>query len=111
MYAAFRLRWCHSSHWHGGRCQRKQKKSIDQRAPQIGYEGIKSLLSLALKNYLVTGGSLSLVESYNNLEYTVLQTYLSDQVVQHRDFNLEQKINCQIPVIVIGVLNCLTGYF
>ena len=47
----------------GGRCQRKQKKSIDQRAPQIGYEGIKSLQLLAMKNYLVTGGLLSLVES------------------------------------------------
>ena len=50
----------------GGRCQRKQKKSIDQRAPQIGYEGIKNLRSLAMKNYLVTGGLLSLVESSNN---------------------------------------------
>ena len=66
MYAAFRLRWWCSSHWHWGKCQRKQKKSIDQRAPQIGYEGIKSLRSLAMKNYLVTGGLLSLVESYNN---------------------------------------------
>ena len=65
-YRAFRLRW-RSSHWHsGGRCQRKQKKSIDQRALQIGYEGIKSLRSLAMKNYLVTGGLLSLVESYND---------------------------------------------
>ena len=50
-------------------CQRKQKKSIDQRAPQIGYEGIKSLRSLAMKNYLVTGGLLSLVQSYNNMRY------------------------------------------
>ena len=50
----------------GGGCQRKQKKSIDQRAPQIGYEGFKSLWPLAMKNYLVTGGPLSLVESYNN---------------------------------------------
>ena len=65
MYSAFRLRWWRSSHWHRGRCQRKQKKSIDQRAPQIGYEGIKRLRSLAMKNYLVTGGLLSLVESYN----------------------------------------------
>ena len=71
MYAALRLRWWRSSHWHGGRCQRKQKKSIDQRAPQIGYEGIKSLRSLAMKNSLVTGGLLSLVESYNNKSYTV----------------------------------------
>ena len=44
----------------------KQKKSIDQRIPQIGYEGIKSLWSLAMKNYLVTRGLLSSVESYNN---------------------------------------------
>ena len=50
-------------------CQQKQKKSIDQRAPQIGYERIKSLRSLAMKNYLVTGGLLSLVESYNNWCY------------------------------------------
>ena len=69
LHAAFRLRW-RSSHWHGGNgCQQKQKKSIDQRAPQIGYEGIKSLRSLAMKNYLVTGGLLSLVESYNNIGY------------------------------------------
>ena len=55
----------------GGKgCQQKQKKSIDQTAPQIGYEGIKSLRSLAMKNYLVTGGLLSLVESYNNPAYT-----------------------------------------
>ena len=65
LQAAFRLR-SRSSHWHGGGCQQKQKKSIDQRAPQIGYEGIKSLWSLAMKSYLVTGGLLSLVESYNN---------------------------------------------
>ena len=51
----------------GNGCQQKQKKSIDQRVPQIGYEEINSLLSLAMKNYLVTGGLLSLVESYNNL--------------------------------------------
>ena len=74
LHAAFRLRWC-SSHWHGGGggggdgCQQKQKKSIDQRAPQIGYEGIKSLRSLAMKNYLVTGGLLSLIESYNKYIY------------------------------------------
>ena len=52
----------------GGGCQRKQKKSIDQRAPQIGYEGIKSLRSLDMRNYLVTGGLSSLVESCNNLK-------------------------------------------
>ena len=46
--------------------KRKQKKSIDQRAPQIGYEGIKSFQSLDMKNYLVTGGLLSLVKSCNN---------------------------------------------
>ena len=70
VHAAFRLRW-RSSHWHGGGngCQQKQKKSIDQRAPQIGYEGIKSLRSLAMKDYLVTRGLLSLVESYNNINY------------------------------------------
>ena len=39
-----------------GKVSAKQKKSIDQRTPQIGYEGIKSLRSLAMKNYLVTGG-------------------------------------------------------
>ena len=66
IFTAFRLRWWRSSHWHGeGGCQRKQKKLIDQKVPQIGYEGIKSLRSLAMKNYLVTGGLLSLVESYN----------------------------------------------
>ena len=54
-------------------CQRKQKKSIDQRAPQIGYEGIKSFRSLAMKNYLVTGRLLSLVESYNNSQYVIGQ--------------------------------------
>ena len=56
----------------------KQKKPIDQRAPQIGYERIKSLRSLAMKNYLVTGGLLSLVETYNNLFYliTVLMAYV-----------------------------------
>ena len=43
--------------------------SIDQRAPQIGYEGIKSLRSLDMKNYLVTRGLSSLVESYNNIFY------------------------------------------
>ena len=43
-----------------------KKTPIDQRAPKIGYEGIKSLRSLDMKNYLVTGGLLSLVESYNN---------------------------------------------
>ena len=48
---------------------RGAKKSVDQRAPQIGYEGIKSLRSLAMKNYLVTRGLLSLVESYNNKNY------------------------------------------
>ena len=53
----------------GGRGQHKQKKSVDHRAPQIGYEAIKSLRSLAMKNYLVTGGTLSLVESYNNGGY------------------------------------------
>ena len=66
------LRW-RFPHWHrgggGGECQRKQKKLIDQRAPQIGYEGIKSLRSLAMKNYLVTGGLLYLVESCNNGRY------------------------------------------
>ena len=74
LHAAFRLRWC-SSHWHGGgnECQQKQKKSIDQRAPQMGYEGIKSLRSLAMKNYLVTGGLLSLVESYNKTNYQELE--------------------------------------
>ena len=50
-------------------CQRKQKKSIDQRALQIGYEGIKSFRSLDMKNYLVTGGPLSLVESYDEESY------------------------------------------
>ena len=49
----------------GQQCQRKQKKSIDQRALQIGYEGIKSLRSLDMKNYLVTEGLSSLVESHN----------------------------------------------
>ena len=70
LHAAFRSKW-RSSHWHGGGngCQQKQKKSIDQRAPQIGYEGIKNLWSLAMKNYLVTGGLLSLVESSNNTLY------------------------------------------
>ena len=55
----------------GGRCQRKQKKSIDQRAPQIWYEGTKSLRSLDMKNYLVTGGLSSLVESSNNSKYPI----------------------------------------
>ena len=53
----------------GGGVAAKTNKSIDQRAPQIGYEGIKSLRSLAMKNYLVTGGLLSLVESYNDINY------------------------------------------
>ena len=56
----------------GGGGQRKQQKSIDQRALEIGYEGIKSLWSLAMKNYLVTGGLLSLVESYNNEYYHIV---------------------------------------
>ena len=43
-----------------------KKKSVDQRVLQIGYEGIKSLQSLAMHNYLVTGELLSLVESYSN---------------------------------------------
>ena len=47
----------------------KTKKSIDQRAPQMGYEGIKCLQSLAINNYLVTRELLSLVESYNNFKY------------------------------------------
>ena len=59
----------------GDGCQQKQKKSIDQRAPQIGYEGIKSLRSLAMKNYLVTGGLLSLVESSNKLHYQLQRTH------------------------------------
>ena len=35
---------------YGNECQRKQKKSIDKRAQQIGYERMKSLQSLAIKN-------------------------------------------------------------
>ena len=50
----------------------KTKEIIDQRAPQIEYKGIKSLRSLAMKNYLVTGGLLSLVESYNNAMYAII---------------------------------------
>ena len=56
-----------------------KRKSIDQRAPQIEYEGIKSLRSLAMKNYLVTGGLLSLVESYNNAYY---KTFLIRIVIE-----------------------------
>ena len=63
---SFQIKMAFLSLARGNGCQQKQKKSIDQRAPQIGYEGIKSLRSLAMKNYLVTGGLLSLVESYNN---------------------------------------------
>ena len=70
---AFRLRW-RSSHWQtGGGCQGKQKRSIDQRALQIGYEGIKNLQSLdIMKNYLRTEELLSLVESYNNGFYLLI---------------------------------------
>ena len=91
LHEAFRLRW-RSSHWRGGNgCQQKQKKSIDQRAPQIGYEGIKSLRSLAMKNYLVTGGLLSLVESYNNIYY--------------------QTSFCQIPPDILTNLGCIWQSF
>ena len=62
-------------------CQQKQKKSIDQRAPQIGYEGIKSLQPPAMKNYLVTEGLLSLVESYNNNIYAKIIINLADKLV------------------------------
>ena len=57
-----------------GRCQRKQMKSIDQIALQIGYEGIKSLRPLIMKNYLVTGGLSSLVESCNNFQKLLLRS-------------------------------------
>ena len=80
MYAALRLRWWwRSSHWHGGGYQRKRKKSINQRSPQIGYEGIKSLQSLAMKNYLVTRGLLSLVESCNNREYRCHENFFGSK--------------------------------
>ena len=49
----------------------KTEEIIDQRAPQIGYEGIKSLQSLDAKNYLVAGGVSSLVESSNNGHYNI----------------------------------------
>ena len=67
----------------------KTRKSIDQRAPQIGYEGIKSLRSLDTKNYLVTGGLLSLVESYNNQIYHVFSMKTSDKL--HNFFILWRK--------------------
>ena len=54
----------------GRGCQRKKKKLTDQRGPQKGYEGIKSLWSLSMKTYLVAGGLLSLVESYNKFIYS-----------------------------------------
>ena len=74
----------------GNGCQQKQKKLIDQRAPQIGYEGIKSLRSLAMKNYLVTGGLLSLVESYNNLLYFVIT---KNDVKKNLHFNAMCSVN------------------
>ena len=80
LHAAFRLS-----------CQQKQKKSIDQRAPQIEYEGIKNLRSLAMKNYLVTGGLLSLVESYNNFYYT-LHAYLSLNDLASRGKNIRNEL-------------------
>ena len=59
----------------------KTKKSVDQRVPQIGYEGIKSLRSLAMKNYLVTGGLLSLVESYNNFIINDINYQLNSSIL------------------------------
>ena len=73
LYRSFQINVAFFSLAEVGGCQQKQKKSIDQRAPQILYEGIKSLRSLAMKNYLVTGGLLSLVESYDNKEYKGFQ--------------------------------------
>ena len=63
-------------------CQQKQKKSIDQRAAQIGYEGIKSLRSIAMKNYLATGGLLSFVELYNNGLYMLTMEILYERKVK-----------------------------
>ena len=42
-YRSFLIAGIHCNRGEGGcGCQQKQKKSFDQRAPQIGYEGIKS---------------------------------------------------------------------
>ena len=78
---------------HGDGCQRKQNKSVDQRAPQIGYEGIKSLWSLDMKNYLVTGGLLSLIESNNNVYY--LLTNYDDKEINTRE-NMSYNYFCYI---------------
>ena len=75
----------------GGRCQREEKKSVDQRAPQIGYERIKSLWSLAMINYLVTGGLLSLVESYNDNKYSAFMKIGS--LMRHRIRRYRQRLH------------------
>ena len=91
LHRRFRLRWL-SSHWQtGGWYQQKGKKSVDQRAPQIEYEGIKSLRSLDMKNCLVTGGLSSLVESDNKFLGIILMpnrgSYL--QLMSVKDFCIQ----------------------
>ena len=51
------------------KCEKKQKKLNDQRAPVTRYFQIKELRSLDMKYYPVPGGLLPLVEPYDNMKY------------------------------------------
>ena len=54
------------------RCQKKQKKSNDQKSAVIRYYLVKELRSLYMKYYLVTRGLSSFAKPYNNYHYSFM---------------------------------------